>query len=199
MSSRHIFIESICFRKGNYQLLDYHQQRVNETFAHFFGGHAPLNLKEILPPLSSTPRRKVRLVYDHSDFEIDVKDYQPKKINLLQVVHHDMINYAFKHGDRSLLDQLFAKVDTADDMIVVKNGKLTDSYYANLAFWDGNNWYTPETCLLPGVKRQALIDEGQLTKAPIGISDIYEYQSVSLINAMLDLAEIEVPISNIRV
>ena len=198
MSANRKFIESICFQDRNYQLLNYHQQRVNRTFAHFFKNSQPLNLKEILPALSSTQKSKVRLVYDQETFTVEATNYQPKAVNSLQIIHHETIDYTFKHHDRSTLNKLYDRAHPADDMIIVKNGKITDSYYANLAFRDNDQWYTPETCLLAGVKRQFLIETGKLIVTPICIGDIKNYQTVSLINAMLDLSEIEIPVTNIH-
>ena len=73
---------------------------------------------------------------------------------------------------------------------------VTDSYYTNLAFWDGTSWVTPKSHLLNGIKRTHLIQQGQLKEQPITASDIFKFEKVSLINAMLNLDEVVLPINS---
>ena len=80
----------------------------------------------------------------------------------------------------------------------MKNNLVTDSYYANLAFYDGSNWLTPKSYLLPGVKRQYLLEMGLISEIEISLVDIQSFQKISLINAMLNLGEIEIPVSSIE-
>ena len=56
-------------------------------------------------------------------------------------------------------NQLIEKRKHADDIIIVKNGLVTDSFYANLAFLKNGIWFTPETPLLLGVQRQFLLSQ----------------------------------------
>ena len=66
-----------------------------------------------------------------------------------------------------------------------------------LAFFKEGKWYTPKSYLLNGIKRQYLISTGQLSETTILQADIYEFEKVSLINAMLDLSDLEIPTSAI--
>ncbi|SMD32222.1 4-amino-4-deoxychorismate lyase [Reichenbachiella faecimaris] len=193
-----LFIESICCVDGELQLLDLHQARVNRTFFTNFGLLAkPFKLTKIIKQIPTNGKYKCRVVYDqnHSDFEFE--PYKTPKIESLQIIDGGSIDYRFKYEDRKALDQLYKYRDGRDDIIIVKDGLVTDSYYANLAFFDGEEWWTPEKPLLEGVQRQSLLDQGLLHKAIIKTKELHKYRRVSLINAMLGLDEIEVPIQAI--
>ena len=56
-----------------------------------------------------------------------------------------------------------------DDILIVKNGLLTDTSIANIALYDGNDWYTPLHPLLKGTKRAELLDKGVLKEKEIKI------------------------------
>ena len=123
---------------------------------------------------------------------IEFKFYQTPIIHSLQVVQNDSIEYEYKSTKREELDRIFKQRGLADDIIIVKNRRVTDSYFANLVFFDGKKWWTPDRPLLQGIKRQSLINLGLLKTKKIFKKDLSTFQKVSLINAMLDLGEVEV-------
>jgi len=89
--------------------------------------------------------------------------------------------------------------EECDDIIIIKNGLLTDASIANLILFDGKNWITPETPLLPGTCRERLLNAGLITKRKIHPDDLKYYQGVKLINAMRYPEESEIiPVSQIR-
>jgi 4-amino-4-deoxychorismate lyase len=137
---------------------------------------------------------KIRVLYDQFVREIEFSPYQYRSIQSLKVVHHESIDYHIKYTDRQILQQLFDQRGDCDDIIIVKNGFVGDSYTANLLFFDGKNWYTPTTPLLKGTKRQFLLDQGVISEKEIREEDIKSYQKVGLINALIDFEEMpEVP------
>ncbi len=186
------FIESICFRNGQYQLLDLHQERVNRTFAHFFKGSIPHDLTLALPDLSFSETYKVRVAYNHQFLDIDNSEYVPRSIKSLQLVVDDTIDYKYKFEDRRAIDRIMAQKRNADDVIICKNGRITDSSYSNLALWDGSAWYTPASFLLNGVKRKYYLNNGTLRALELRIGDLAKFQKISLINAMLNLGDCEI-------
>lgn len=191
------FIETICFKDGAYQLITYHQDRVNRTYKEFFPGTTPLNLAEVLPTIDFEERYKVRVIYSTDYLTIEYEVYTPKAINTLKLVRCNAIDYAFKFHDRTALMDLLRQRQACDDIIISINNQVTDCSYANLVFFDGQDWYTPNTFLLSGVKRQYLIDTNQLQQTNIGESDISNFKLVGFINAMLDLGELTIPTTNI--
>ena len=197
MSINPKFIESICYQRGDYQLIEYHQKRINRTFHRFFPNETPINLIDVLPELKVEERYKVRMIYSSDVIDIEYEQYMIRPINSLKLVTDDRIDYSFKYENRESLTSLFTQREGCDDIMIIKEGHVTDSYYANLAFYDGSKWVTPTTHLLAGVKRQSLLDKEELTEIPISIQDLQKFHYISPINAMLDLAEIKIPIANI--
>ena len=180
-------------------MLNYHQDRVNRTFKVFFPHHDPLSLKGLIKNIPPSGKLKCRIVYGEDNHLIEFQQYSNRKISSLKLIEADQLDYSFKFLNRSALDDLYAQRESAEDIIIVKNGVVTDSYFANLAFFDGSEWWTPLSPLLKGVKRQYLLDKGELKEKGILKSDLSKYQKVSLVNAMMDLREVEVEIPNIGV
>jgi len=74
---------------------------------------------------------------------------------------------------------------------------VTDSYYANIALFDGNNWYTPSRPLLEGTKRMKYLENGKLKRKDITVEDLKNFTKISLFNAMIPLGKIEISTKNI--
>ena len=194
------FIESILFRDGVYHNLDLHQERLDRTFDRFMPEIETHDLSNILPQLKLEGTYKVRLVYDadleDADYDLEFAEYFPRKIETLQVVESEPFDYAFKYEDRTHIQSLVDKSE-ADDIIIAMDGNITDGSYFNLIFWDGKEWITPDKPLLNGVRRQQLLKEKRIKKAPITINDLGAFEKLCLINAMLDLGHLELPIHSI--
>lgn len=187
------FIESIKAASGALIDLPYHQERVNRTFADIFPMRKPFDLaQEIKSPHQQNTVLKCRVIYDDSRLSFAFTPYEIRKISSLKIIECPKIHYSYKFENRFMLDQAFAKREDCDDIIIIQHGLVTDSYYANLVFSDGQHWYTPESPLLKGTKRQQLIDSGIITTLPIARDDIKEFKIVSLINSMLDLATVSI-------
>ncbi|MEP1034668.1 aminotransferase class IV [Ekhidna sp.] len=196
------FIESILFKNGEYHNLPLHQNRMNGAFSHHGLADHSHDLKRILPDLKMKGTFKVRLVYDmdseDAEYDIEFSEYHPRKIQTLEIVRSPPFDYSMKFEDRSEINKL-VKSSMADDIIIGIDNHLTDGSYFNLAFWDGDNWLTPNTPLLKGVRRIKLLSEQKIREASIQISDLSSFEKVSLINAMLDLGELEIPCSAIGI
>ncbi|MEM6830351.1 MAG: 4-amino-4-deoxychorismate lyase, partial [Bacteroidota bacterium] len=119
------FIESICFKSGNYQLLKYHQERVNLTFLRFFPEHKPHHLHQVLPGLTMDGLYKVRVMYTGDSLDIEYAKYQKKQIKSVQLSEGLHIDYGYKFEDRSAINAL-VKESEGDEIIIVKNDFITD-------------------------------------------------------------------------
>lgn len=184
------FIETIRVENGRALSLPYHQKRVNESLLMTGGGNIRLSLSGLLGNLPAAEGVfKARIVYDNAGkvLEQSMSPYTPKKVRTLRLVDCDDIDYSLKYADRTMLNALAARADGADEIIIVRHGKLTDTSYSNIALYDGKNWFTPRTPLLRGTMRQSLIDEGVIQEADITPADLGRYSQVSLINAMMPL------------
>lgn len=181
------FIESIKIEDQKAYLLDFHQKRVNETFAHF-GAEGSIDLEKIFKDLQHDEDGlyKWRVVYD---FQKNVKTqlipYAIAEIENFQLVENSTYDYAFKFEDRKEFERMKTKAKT-EEIIIVKNNHITDTSYSNLLFLKGETWYTPTTYLLNGVQRQHLLATKKIKETEITLQNIREFTHFQLINALND-------------
>jgi 4-amino-4-deoxychorismate lyase len=195
------FIETLHLNEGQFLNLFLHQERLRKTIEAFFPGKSVFDLGKILREhhLPSAGRFRVTLTYSSQPEDFSIIPYKPRKINHLITKNGGNIGYSFKLADRSELNRLLEEFEPDEEIIILnKGGWVTDASYANLAFYSGGKWYTPSTPLLNGIKRQLLIRTGKILETDIQESDLKRFQKCSLINAMLDLGEIEIDCQNIR-
>ena len=179
--------------------LEYHQRRVNRTFEKFFPQSKipdlQFSLNEIQKPFSGL--FKCRIVYDQTINSIEFTPYQMKPIYSLKIVRAEEINYEFKFENRTELVELYHSKQEADDILIVKNGWITDSSYANLIFKLGDKWITPASYLLNGTMRQQLIERGEIQCESISLVDIGKFAKVKLINSMVGMNGPEIEMTNV--
>jgi 4-amino-4-deoxychorismate lyase len=192
-----IFLETIKWDGERYRELSLHQERLTRTFRKFFGASPGFNLAEALPASPGPGLRKARLTYSANGFSATIEPYVFPAIKNAALVSSDL-SYGYKFLDRSEFSALKAK-SPSDEIIVVKDGLLTDSSIANLVFSDKRGeLYTPDPPLLPGVKRASLIASGKIKRKKIRPEDLEEYVWLWFINAMIDLEDgIRIPVSSI--
>jgi 4-amino-4-deoxychorismate lyase len=195
------FIETIQVLHGELQNLVFHQERFERTrqIALGFKRHPPLAELINVPGGLEQVVLKCRVIYEKEIVRIEYEPYRAHKVRLLKMVYSDSIDYGFKYADRSELEELFHQRAECDDILIVKQGCITDSFYANVVFWDGREWITPDTPLLPGTMRSSLLRKGIIGKRRITRSDLAGYQKLKLINAMNDLQNApDIPIESIH-
>ena len=121
-----------------------------------------------------------------------------RNINSLQIVKADDIDYSYKYEDRSKLQKLLCKC-RADDVVIIKNGLVTDTSYSNIVLSKGYKFFTPTSFLLSGTKRQKLLADEVIEEAEITIGDLGKYEKIYLINSMMDLDEQQgIPVEKIK-
>jgi 4-amino-4-deoxychorismate lyase len=196
-----MLLESLKIENGVILNLEYHNARMHRSRQDILGLDIFQDVKD-LPEIQKIPRSKktikVRILYNEDIFKVEWEFYTRREINSLKLIVDNEINYSYKFADRSRLSELFNKRDIYDDIVIVKDGMLTDSSYSNLAFFDGTRWCTPSTPLLNGTKRQQLIDENKLFESDIRVRDINLFQKCSLINALNEPGDIEINCLSIR-
>ena len=190
------FVETICIENGKPRNLSYHVQRLNLTMRTFFPESKAIGEHELLTDIPNVQGlQKARVVYNENGItERSFAPYTIRKINSIAIVEGNDISYSWKSTDRTALMRLREKAPDYDEVIIIKNGCVTDTSYTNLCFFDGKEWLTPDTPLLRGTMRQKLLDEGIIREARILKSDLNKFQSVSLINAMMPLGELLFPL-----
>lgn len=183
------FIESIKLKDGEIFNLFWHQKRVNDTFDCFFKGTQPINLQEIIN-VQNIPQKgfyKIRIVYNDVDYSIEIQAYNKRIIQSFEIIETNF-DYPFKSTDREFLNSAL-KNSKKDEVIFSKNSFITDSSYSNLVFYDGKEWFTPNTFLLNGTTRQRLLSENKIKEIPIKTNDIHQFKKIGFINALNDLGE----------
>lgn len=193
-----LLLETIRVADGIPQNLGYHQRRVDRSRAALFSSDGRLDLSalRILRDLPAGIFRW-RIIYGADIHEMTAEQYHPKKISSVKTFHDDKIDYTFKYADRMIFSEMLDKKGDCDDILIIRNGLITDMSYANVAFFDGTQWLTPRIPLLAGTCRERLLETGSIREADIAISDLDRFSTVSVINAMLDLGEMTFPVSGI--
>jgi len=175
--------ETIKCEDGTISNLTYHQKRCNESRKELYKTTDTLDLASvIIPPKNGLYR--CRIIYANHIKSIEYIPYTAKKIDSLKVVSSSL-DYHLKYTNRDVFNKLLALHDNVDEIIIEKEGYLTDTTIANIAFYDGEQWFTPSKPLLHGTMRQKLIDEGVLQTKEIKREALSKYSQVALINAMV--------------
>ena len=189
------FIETIRIEDGQVYNLSYHTARMNRTRAAFWKEAAPIDLSGFISPPSLSGIWKCRIVYDKEIEEVGYTPYQMRMVSSLRPVASDTIDYSYKSTNREELNDLFARRGKADDILIVKDGYLTDTSIANIALYDGHTWYTPAHPLLQGTKRAELLDNRFIVEKDIRQAQLGDYSHIMLFNAMIDWKRLIIPVN----
>jgi 4-amino-4-deoxychorismate lyase len=177
------YFETIRVEHGTPQHLSYHEKRIFQTI----GKHVDL-APMIKPPSDELLRCKV--IYDQAIQTITYTPYQPKDLKKFLLVDIDF-DYNKKYLDRDNFKRLLAQHPKYDDVIMVKDGLITDTTIANTAFYMDHIWVTPKKPLLEGTARARLLDNQQLAFADLSKNDIQNTGRFAIINAMVGFKEIK--------
>ena len=177
----------MCSCYGKIKLIDYHNERLNRTRRELFGCKDTIDLKMFVHPDEEGECIKVRVVYDrHGITEISYTPYSPKDIRTLKFVTCNDIEYTYKSTDRTRLSELASNKGNCDEVLIVKNGLITDTSYTNVAVLINDKWLTPRSPLLKGTRRASLLDNGIIIEGDIHPEDITAETDVMLFNGMMD-------------
>ena len=192
-------VETIRILNGRVYNIDKHNNRFNKSRASLYNIYKPIDLRKYIEVPSNYKKGlvKCRILYDQNIESIEFHHYKPQSINSLKCVPSD-IEYNFKWTDRKLLKQLLLKKGTCDDILIIKNQKVTDTYIANTAFFKGGKWYTPAQPLLKGSQRARLLEKERILEKDILYTDLNRYAKVAIFNAMLPFGTIILPVNTIK-
>lgn len=182
-------LETIKLHEGVLENLFYHNLRMNDARKELFMRNCSIHLeKEIrIPEELQKGLYRCRVTYGRNIDKIEFFPFQQRSFRFLKIVYHNNLDYHLKYADRSLLDELYAQRESADEVIIVKNRAVTDCTIGNLVFYDGEKWITPDTPLLRGTQRQALLDKKLITAGRIRETDLPGFQKAGIINAFFNL------------
>ena len=191
--------ESLCVQDGKLLNSQWHENRFQTSYNQYYGSPAPFFLLEGLniPNNFSKGRVKLRIRYNQKDRIFHFEHYQTQKIESLQLVYTEELDYSYKYTERENLNALFAQKGKSDDVLIVIKGRITDSSYANVVFFDGNEWWTPNHPLLKGTCRARLLSQEIIKEILLEVNDLKNFKGLKLINAMRDMDQPIIPIENL--
>ena len=196
-----MLLETIKCKDGRLFNMEFHQDRLNEAHEKLFPESSPLILSELLqvPEQYQKGLYRCRVLYAETIEKVEFLLHRFRVTESLMLVEDSSIDYALKYADRAQLKALFEKRAGCDDILIVKNDCITDSYTANPIFFDGKTWWAPDTPLLEGTQRAKLLSEGRISQCRIRVSDLPGFEKVGLINALQDMDDMPVvSIENIQ-
>ena len=145
------FFETIRYKNGILENLAFHQQRVDRTFTQFKEtieakeATSALDLSTIQIPagLLTNQVYKCRVKYNlAADFNIAFEPYKIRTIQNCLLTEIGDNEYNYKYTNRNWLNEALL-VAATDEIIFTSVGFIKDASYANLAFFDGSDWFTP--------------------------------------------------------
>ena len=182
------FLETICINSGMLLNKEAHLLRMEQTAQHFGFSTPPLPaLETLLPPNLKNEKVKCRILYGKSIEEITFEKYAVRPVASLKLIEKPDVDYTFKFANRCCLEKLLSLKYPCDEILITKNGCITDTSYSNVVFKKANEFFTPDTFLLNGTKRQQLLRQGRIKEQRITTENIRHFEAVYLINAMMDL------------
>jgi 4-amino-4-deoxychorismate lyase len=204
-------LETLLFRDGKLHHVPWHNARLNRTRLELFGQSDAWDIGAIFDawyeqhgtavtePEDPTWYCRCRILYAENGIDtIEIVAAKRRKVDTLQLVEDNQIEYAYKWANRLALENL-SKGIAADDILIVKNGLLTDTTYANIVFSDGHHWFTPATPLLQGTKRAQLLAQNRIKTAVLRVPDLHNFKEARLLNTTTDLHNSpSIAIENIR-
>jgi 4-amino-4-deoxychorismate lyase len=179
------YFETIKCEDQNIFNLEYHQKRIARTIG------KNINLAEYIYPITDE-LLKCKVVYDKDDIlDIVYSPYIPRVIKSFRILTSKDIEYKYKATNRDDIEYLYKKRENCDEIIIVKNGLITDTSIANIAIFENNIWLTPKVPLLQGTVRDKLLDENYIKESNITLSRLLKAKRIALMNAMIGFKVIE--------
>lgn len=182
-------IETLQIKNGIVQRAEFHQKRLDASMQklHNTKNNFLLHSDLDIPTNAKTGVWKCRIIYSNSIEEIEFSPYTYRKINSLQIIENPDISYSHKLKNREAITQLTTQKHDADEILITQHGRITDTSFTNIIFYDGERWVTPMSYLLNGTQRQFLLATHKITEREIHIHDLHTYQRARLINCFYDL------------
>jgi 4-amino-4-deoxychorismate lyase len=182
--------ESVKVQDGRLFNIGYHNYRINTARKQLYNLTDKIHLEEFLevPDNAAIGLFKCRVIYNRTIIKIEFEKYVWRNVEKIKVVEDDLLEYSYKFVERKRIDDLLKKNTSSDkeEILVVKNGLLTDTSRANVVLFNGKEWHTPANPLLKGTQRQKLLDEKRIIEKEILLKDLKHYKEIKLINAMME-------------
>lgn len=139
-------------------------------------------------------KHKAKIIYTQNGdlIDIEILPYWQRQIKKIKLINSSII-YDKKWLDRTQIDLLYQKRDDCDEILIIKDGYLSDTSIANVALLKNGRWLTPKKPLLHGTTRQRLLDEKSLKTADLTTQDLLKASAFAVLNAMVGFRIINNP------
>jgi 4-amino-4-deoxychorismate lyase len=187
------FIESIRVKDGRLCNLGAHIRRSSNTLLHHFGISGELPFGELYVSALAAMEGdnaglyKLRVVYGREVVSVSLAPYKEPVSLSLKIVECNHIDYSFKYEDRSVFADLLQYKGDCDDILIVKDGLVTDTSFGNIVYELDGELFTPASPLLNGTKREFMLQEGLLKERNLQIGELHRSSAFYMINAMLNM------------
>jgi 4-amino-4-deoxychorismate lyase len=185
-----LLLETLRIEGGEVQNLLWHNRRFHRSRRELFGAEEELDLIDFLGDLPAEGIWRARVLYTSYIEKVEILPYSLHLPKCFALAEYDG-DYRFKYADRSSFDALKAAHPGAEELLLCRDGLLTDTTIANLALYREGRWYTPARPLLEGTTRARLLAEGKLILAEIPCKSIREYEALAVMNAMTGFRVLE--------
>lgn len=179
-------LETICIRDGKALHLEYHRQRMQHSSQILFPGYHPPDPEDLLKNIDTHSLQgtlRWRIIYGPGKLLNEIMPYTYKSVRTLKLVETS-IDYSHKFANRDSLDSLYKQRDSADDVLLIKDGRITDTTIANIVFLKDGKLFTPDQPLLMGTAIRRILDEGKVMAMRICPKDIAQSEAFWLVNAL---------------
>ena len=123
-TSPSLLLETIKIEEGEIANLPYHQDRCDQSRQTLFQSTDRLLLSSIIQP-PQIGLYRCRILYAKELHSVEYIPYVPKEINSLKIVT-SQIDYPLKYANRDALNALLEANQEVDEVIIEKEGYLTD-------------------------------------------------------------------------
>ncbi|OQW92054.1 MAG: hypothetical protein BWK79_15520 [Beggiatoa sp. IS2] len=178
-------LETIKIIDGKPYFLEYHNNRLNDSRKTLFHCTEKIDLATVIHPPIKRGCYRCRVIYAEALETIEYHPYFERTFKYFQVIEANALTYDFKYVNRESINALGADKGLADDILILKQGIVTDTSMANVAFWQGTQWITPAVPLLKGTTRQRLLDERKIVPQIIKIDDLIHFNKMAIMNALI--------------
>ena len=192
-------LESIKIKDNKIYNIEYHNQRLNESRKILFNSNDFIDLKDFIRTDGHLNGLfKCRIICSEEIEQITCEPYTMRKISNLKIIYDDKIDYTHKTLDKDKFKKLLDMKENHDEILIVKNGLITDTSFSNVLFFDGTKYFTPANPLLKGTKREKLLNEGLIFEEEIRVEHLKHFKFIQFINAMIDIEDnLKISIENI--
>jgi 4-amino-4-deoxychorismate lyase len=180
-------LETMMIVDGVVRNAQYHNARLNTSRRELFHSADTLDVRDLIPVADGLHGLvRCRMIYAETVLSVECEPYLRQPIRSLQLLRRDDISYPYKFAERSQFAEALRHRNDCDDVLIVKQDRITDTSFSNVAFFLETEWVTPAAPLLKGTMRASLLDRGMIVEDDVRVADLKNFSQIMLINALRD-------------